>query len=84
MEMSFVVTILAATVFSMGRGSECTGGVAVVEPDRVTSARGRDILGTFLLAGTVCCVSGGVIGWSVGWLALLGLNPISAWRLPRP
>ena len=41
MKMSFVTTILAATVFSMGCGSERTGGVAVVDLDRVANELGR-------------------------------------------
>jgi len=42
MKMSCVATILTATLFSMGCGSERTGGVAVVDLDRVASALGRD------------------------------------------
>jgi Skp family chaperone for outer membrane proteins len=42
MKMSCFATILAATVFSMGCGSERTGGVAVVDLDRVASVLGRD------------------------------------------
>ena len=40
-------------------------------------ARRADIANTFLLAGIVACVFGGLLGWAIGWGALLVLNPIS-------
>ena len=40
-------------------------------------AQPRAIAGAFLIAGTTCCVLGGVLGWALGWGALAGLNPLS-------
>ncbi len=40
-------------------------------------ARRRDIAGAFLLAGVTACVLGGLLGWGLGWLLLLVLNPLS-------
>lgn len=39
----------------------------------------RSVVAIFLLASTVACVGGGLIGWAVGWGALALLNPLSAW-----
>jgi ABC-type lipoprotein release transport system permease subunit len=41
-------------------------------------ARRRDIANTFLLAGVVACLVGGMLGWAIGWGLLLVLNPLSA------
>ena len=35
------------------------------------------IVCTFLIAATVACVSGGLIGWGLGWGALSLINPLS-------
>jgi lipoprotein-releasing system permease protein len=40
-------------------------------------AQRRDIALTFLIAGIVACVFGGMLGWAIGWGALLALNPLS-------
>ncbi len=40
-------------------------------------ARRRDIANAFLIAGLVACIAGGVLGWAIGWSALLALNPLS-------
>lgn len=39
-------------------------------------AASGSIVRTFLLAGIVVCVSGGLLGWGIGWGILLILNPI--------
>ena len=40
-------------------------------------ARRGDIANAFLIAGLVACIAGGVLGWAIGWSALLALNPLS-------
>jgi len=37
----------------------------------------RSILGTFLAAGVICCLVGGLLGWALGWGFLAILNPLS-------
>lgn len=40
-------------------------------------ARRRDIAQTFITAGLVSCVVGGVLGWGIGWGILAALNPFT-------
>jgi lipoprotein-releasing system permease protein len=35
----------------------------------------RAITATFLLAGQIACVLGGIVGWALGWGILAGINP---------
>lgn len=40
-------------------------------------AQRQDIAYTFLIAGIVACVFGGLLGWAIGWGVLVILNPLS-------
>ncbi|MCS6970989.1 MAG: FtsX-like permease family protein [Planctomycetota bacterium] len=44
---------------------------------RGLGARRRDLAGAFLIAGTLCSVLGGLLGWALSWGVLAALNPLS-------
>ncbi len=46
---------------------------------RGLGARRRVLAGAFLIAGMVCCLSGGLLGWGLAWGVLAALNPVSDW-----